>query len=60
MAKMRLCIAWRCLMLDLLMKNLSMYTKVMCAHLRYLDGGNKVVYMILIGKEMEAGPCKFA
>lgn len=46
-------------MLDLLMKNLSMYTKVMYAHLRYLDGG-KVVCMILIGKEMEAGPCKFA
>lgn len=59
MAKIRLCIAWRLLMLDLLMKNLSMYTKVMYAHLRYLDGG-KVVYMILIGKEMEAGPCKFA
>lgn len=46
-------------MLGLSMKNLSMYTNVMYAHLRYLDGG-KVVYMILIGKEMEAGPCKFA
>lgn len=59
MAKVRLCIAWRRLMLDLLMKNLSVHTKVMYAHLRYLDGG-KVVGMILIGKEMEAGPCKFA
>lgn len=56
---MRLCIAWRRLMLDSLMKNLSVHTKVMYAHLRYLDGG-KVVCMILIGKEMEAGPCKFA
>lgn len=59
MAKMRPCMAWRCLMLDLLMKNLSMYTTAMYAHLRSLDGG-KVVCMILIGKEMEAGPCKFA